>query len=221
MNDSRRARCPAILLLGVLATPAAGHPGDACYEAISAHTPDALAICQAGAEAGDALSAYNLAMLHLDPAGGAHDPAAARRLLERAAETLPIAEYALATLLIESGDQARGHEWLRRAADAGVVDAQYDFATALLEQAVPNPTLAAHYYEMAAQNGDTGARFNLAMLLLSPGTPVHDPARGLAWLYTLGELPDHDRVASLTRRYEAELDDATIERAKALLPKLM
>ncbi len=221
MNDSRGLRWPAMLLASAATAIAAAHPGDACFEAIRGRAPDAVETCRAGAMAGDALSQYNLAMLRLDRDAGAHDPAAARRLLEQAAGALPIAGYALATLLLESGEREAGYEWLRRAADAGVVDAQYDFATALLEQPVPNPTLAARYYEMAARNGDTGARFNLAMLLLSPATPAHDAARGLAWLYTLGELPNHDRVARLTRRYEAELDDATIERARALLAELM
>ncbi len=216
-----------VLLLGSV-PPAHAHPGDACFEAIHNGMPGAARQCQTGAEAGDALSQYNLAMLLLDPAAGHADQAAARQWLRRAADSLPIAGYALATLLLENGEQAEGERFLEAAARAGVVDAQFDYATLLLERAQDSEAgdaalaaRAAQWYERAARNGDIGARFNLAMLLLASEPPVHDPAAGLAWLYTLGELPDHNRVASLTRRYEAQLDDDTVARARALLPQLL
>ena len=215
-----------LYLLALLAgaVDARQSPGDECHDAIEQNPSRAAEICVAGARAGDVLSQYNLGLFHLDPAGPAPDSIAGERWLRAAAHELPIAAYALGTHLIEAGRTAEGSELVRTAADRGVVDAQFDHATALLEQPQPSAdTLAqaAHYYELAAAAGDIGARFNLAMLLLGGGAQsAEGPARGLAWLYTIGALPDHQRVHDLIKRYEATLSEEQVAAARALLPEL-
>jgi hypothetical protein len=80
---------------------------------------------------GDPHAAFALGMMTLDGRGVAKDAAAGRRLLESAADAVPAAAYNLALLLLEARrpeSDRRAAELMRRAADAGEIDAQYALA---------------------------------------------------------------------------------------------
>lgn len=96
------------------------------------------------------------------------------------------AQYRLASLLVQSGDEAeRGVDWLRKAAAAGHANARYTLALMTLAgQLVPKkPERAVSLLETIAEKG-------------------HAPARQiLAVLYTAGEgisAPDWDKALALT-----------------------
>jgi TPR repeat protein len=218
------ATASAIIATAVPAT-ASPPPGDPdCIAALEAgEHARAAERCRPGARDGNPVDQFNLA-LALAGRGGAPDDASratgdaarARRWLERAAEQgLVQASHVLGNMLLDAGDRAAGLKRLASAARAGLPDAQYDYATALLEQPEGRRDAARilEWYGRAAAGGAGAARYNLAVLKLKGALGERDPVTAWAWLQSMPGLDGHSRVARLANDlFSAMTDD---ERARA------
>lgn len=90
-------------------------------------------------------------------------------VLEMAHAGDPVAQYELAKMLddqyedkmITDKDAALG--WYKKSAEQGNLDAQYSMGAKLLRS---NPSLAAHYFRMAADHGCSKSKYKLALMFI-------------------------------------------------------
>ncbi|MCZ8106916.1 MAG: tetratricopeptide repeat protein [Burkholderiales bacterium] len=121
---------------------------------------------------GDPHAAFALGMMTLDGRGVTKDAAAGRRLLESAADAVPAAAYNLALLLLEARrpeSDRRAAELMRRAADAGEIDAQYALAV-LYRQGkgvIRDPVEGAIWMARAAASRNAAAEVEYGIMLFN------------------------------------------------------
>jgi len=213
-------RCLACCLLVLAAIPAladraaAGTGSIACLAATEGDNSDAMrAACLPGRQSGNLVDGYNLAV-----GLRTHDPEASLTHLRWAADGgLPEAAHVYGNLLIDEGEVDRGLAQLAAAAQAGLVAAQYDYATALLEVRGPDQRdTILYWYAQAAANGDQSARYNLGVLHLEGHLDAPDPLLAWAWFSTLDALEGHPQLYRLVNRLAREMSGAERERAERL-----
>lgn len=201
-----------ILLLTVQEAAASGSA--ACLEA--SRGDDATAMrdaCLPGRQRGNLVDGYNLAL-------GLRTLASdeSRQHLRWAADGgLPEAAHVYGNLLLDEGEADRGLAQLAAAAQAGLVAAQYDYATALYELRGPERRDTIYYwYAQAAANGDQSARYNLGVLHLQGQLDAPDPTLAWAWFASLDALEGHPEVYRLTNRLFREMSASERQRAEQL-----
>ncbi|MCC5887182.1 MAG: sel1 repeat family protein [Gammaproteobacteria bacterium] len=194
------------------ATDGTGSP--ACLAATAGDDTDAmLAACLPGRQSGNLVDGYNLAV-----GLRTHAPAESLAHLRWAADGgLPEAAHVYGNLLIDQGDVDRGLGQLAAAAQAGLVAAQYDYATALLEVRGPEQRdTIVYWYAQAAANGDQSARYNLGVLYLEGHLGGPDPILAWAWFSTLDRLEGHPQLYRLVNRLSREMSREERQRAERL-----
>ena len=220
-HPSREVRRLAVVLLpclagAALAAWAPSVPGSAaCTEAAAAgEIAAARRACRIDGPDANPVDAFNLALVLHDA-----DPAEARRLLRGAADAgLAEADQVLGNLLLDTGETTAGLARLERAARAGLALAQYDLATALLEQGGEDAAAkAGRWYGRAAAGGDDAARYNLGVLLLSGRAGAPRPLWAWAWLSSIEAMEGHEEVRRLTRELAEQMDREERARARELL----
>lgn len=165
----------AALTAALLCATAAAQPAplQSALEAYAAgRYDDARLQLEALSRAGSPVADYNLAVMHLRGELPAASPAAALRLMRRAADAgFVTAMYDLGRLhedgIAEGApDLATAHRWYLRAAEAGSVEGQVAVATAhYLGRGAPlDAARAAHWYREAATRGDVGAMYLIASM---------------------------------------------------------
>lgn len=211
-------------LLGLLAltahadTATDGSGAAACLAATRADDIDAmLTACLPGRRVGNLIDGYNLAV-----GLRTHDPDESLTHLRWAADGgLPEAAHVYGNLLIDEGETDRGLAQLAAAAQAGLVSAQYDYATALLEMRGPDQRdTIIYWYAQAAANGDQSARYNLGVLHLEGHVDTPDPILAWAWFSTLDALEGHPQLYRLVNRLAREMSADDRQRAEALRERL-
>lgn len=191
-----------------------GSGSAACLAATRAEDSDAMReACLPGRRAGNLIDGYNLAL-----GLRSHDPDASLAHLRWAADGgLPEAAHVYGNLLIDEGETDRGLAQLAAAAAAGLVAAQYDYATALLEIRGPDQRdTIVYWYAQAAANGDQSARYNLGVLHLEGHVDTPDPILAWAWFSTLEALEGHPELYRLLNRLAREMSAEERQRAEAL-----
>lgn len=222
-NAPRRARQlrprPASLMLCLLlgTVPATGASSGSmdCLEAASADDVERLLrACTPGREAGNLVDGYNLAI-----GLRSHDPERSLAHLRWAADGgLPEAAHLYGNVLIDEGAVDRGLGQLAAAAQAGLVAAQYDYATALLETRGPDQRDTIFYwYAQAAANGDQSARYNMGVLHLEGHLDPPDRVLAWAWFSSLDALEGHPEVYRLVNRLSREMSRDERSRGEELL----
>ena len=108
-----------------------------------------------------AVAQYELANLHISGKGVAKDSSLATPLFKAAAEAGNVgAMHNYATLIADTpGREAEAANWYRRAAEFGLVEAQFNIAT-MYESGIgvsPSLTEALYWYQLAGTNGDPDA----------------------------------------------------------------
>ncbi|MGL4727790.1 MAG: tetratricopeptide repeat protein [Bosea sp. (in: a-proteobacteria)] len=124
------------------------------------------------AERGDANAAFSFAMMLLRGEGVARDVTRGRQLLERAAQTQPLAAYNLAVTLLgsaEAADRARAVTLLERSSAAEIPDAQHALAVLKREgrDTPQDVDGAADLLRRAAQNGLEAGEIEYAIMLFN------------------------------------------------------
>lgn len=198
----------------VAAATEPGSASPACLAATRNDDPEAMrAACLPGRRNGNLIDGYNLA-LGLQNS----DPEASRDHLRwAAAGGLPEAAHVYGNLLIDAGEADRGLAQLAAAAAAGLVAAQYDYATALLETRGPDQRdTIIYWYAQAAANGDQSARYNLGVLHLQGHLGNPDPILAWAWFSSLGTLEGHPELYRLVNRLAREMSADERRRAEDL-----
>jgi uncharacterized protein len=138
-------------------------------------------------ERGDTNASFVLAMATLNGAGVPRDPAAARRLLETASFSQPLAAYNLALILLASADareRAAAVPLLERASAAEIGDAQHALGV-LKKQGRDTPVDldgAADLMRRAGQNGSQAGEIEYAIMLFN-GQGVGRDEAGAALLF--------------------------------------
>ena len=194
------------------ATDGSGSP--ACLTATRGDDSDAMrAACLPGRRAGNLVDGYNLAV-----GMRTQDPEESLTHLRWAADGgLPEAAHVYGNLLIDEGEADRGLAQLAAAAQAGLVAAQYDYATALLELRGPDQRdTIVYWYAQAAANGDQSARYNLGVLHLEGHIDAPDPVLAWAWFSTLDALEGHPQLYRLVNRLAREMSADERQRAERL-----
>ena len=132
--------------------------------------PQARALFERAADAGDEAAKLNLGLMLINGQGGAADPERAIPLLEAQAASYPEAAGALG-LAYEHGtgvsaDIEQAAHWYRVAADQGYAPAQINIGKLyqLGKGVERNAQLAADYYRSAADQGYATANYNLGQL---------------------------------------------------------
>lgn len=171
------------------------------------------AACLPGRRSGNLVDGYNLAL-----GLRTHAPAESLTHLRWAADGgLPEAAHVYGNLLIEEGEEDRGLAQLAAAAQAGLVAAQYDYATALLEVRGPEQRdTIIYWYAQAAANGDQSARYNLGVLHLQGHLGEPDPVLAWAWFSTLDALEGHPQLYRLVNRLNRQMSGEERQRAERL-----
>jgi len=195
-------------------TAAGGAGSAACLAATQ--TEDSAAMrtaCLTGRRAGNLIDGYNLAL-----GLRSSDPEASLAHLRWAADGgLPEAAHVYGNLLIDEGEADRGLAQLAAAAQAGLVAAQYDYATALLEIRGPDQRdTIVYWYAQAAANGDQSARYNLGVLHLEGHIDAPDPILAWAWFSTLEALEGHPQLYRLVNRLARDMSANERQRAEEL-----
>ncbi|MFD0683771.1 tetratricopeptide repeat protein [Actinomadura fibrosa] len=96
------------------------------------------------------------------------DPLQAERNFREAAEAgHPAAAHALASLLMDRGDEAEAEKWYRRAAELGVPESAFEVGYA--EESRGNLSEAERWYRQAAEADHASANLNLGVLLRRRG----------------------------------------------------
>ena len=121
---------------------------------------------------GDPQAAYALGMILLDGRAATRDPAAARRLLESAAEAVPAAAYILGGVLLrenKADSDRRAVALFRRAAAASDIDGQYALAVMLREGrgTARDPVEAALWMGRAAAGRNVSAQVEYGIMLFN------------------------------------------------------
>jgi hypothetical protein len=127
----------------------------------------AVAIWRPLAEKGDADAEFNLAQAYRLGRGVPINLAAAKTWFERAAGQGHVdAQTTLGLLLFQSGDQANGLKWLKKAADQGEPRALLVYGTALVngDSVSQDPVLGYAYVSRAAAQGLGPAKDTLKQL---------------------------------------------------------
>jgi TPR repeat protein len=106
------------------------------------------------------------------------------QILERARSGDPVAQYTAGRLFADEGSHKRAAAWFRRAAEAGVLDAQYCLGVALENGRGVASDLAAafRWYQRAAELGHPMAQYNLGVALLRGNGTAPDWAAAAYWL---------------------------------------
>ena len=108
-----------------------------------------------------AIAQYELANLHISGKGVAKDTSLATPLFKAAAEAGNVgAMHNYATLIADTaGREAEAANWYRRAAEYGLVEAQFNIATMYESGTGVSPSLteALYWYQLAGTNGDPDA----------------------------------------------------------------
>ena len=120
-----------------------------------------VALIRSAEAQGLAVAQYELANLHIRGTGVEKDPARAIPLFKAAAEAGNVgAMHNYATLIADTpGREAEAANWYQRAAELGLVEAQFNIAT-MYESGIgvsPSRHRALYWYELAAANGDADA----------------------------------------------------------------
>ena len=127
----------------------------------------AVAIWRPLADKGDADAEFNLAQAYRLGRGVPTNLAAAKTWFERAAGQGHVdAQTTLGLLLFQSGDQAGGLNWLKKAADQGEPRALLVYGTALVngDSVTQDPVLGYAYVSRAAAQGLAPAKETLSQL---------------------------------------------------------
>jgi TPR repeat protein len=138
-------------------------------------------------ERGDMNAAFAFGMMLLRGEGVARDVVRGRQMLEKAAETQPLAAFNLAVALLSSdqaADRARAISLLERAAAAEIADAQHALAV-LKREGRDTPQdidAAADLMRRAAQNGLEAGEIEYAIMLFN-GRGVGRDERGAADIF--------------------------------------
>lgn len=175
------------------------------------------AACLPGRRNGNLVDGYNLAvgLRRLNP------EESLPHLRWAADGGLPEAAHVYGNLLIDEGEADRGLAQLAAAAQAGLVAAQYDYATALLETRGPDQRdTILYWYAQAAANGDQSARYNLGVLYLEGHLGAPDPVLAWAWFSTLDALEGHPQVYRLVNRLAREMSRGERQSAERLRDRL-
>ncbi len=216
-----RAGSPGLMLsLLFMMAPAAvaGTGSTACLDAASGDDAERiLSACTPGREAGNLVDGYNLAI-----GLRSHDPEASLMHLRWAADGgLPEAAHLYGNVLIDEGAVERGLAQLAAAAQAGLVAAQYDYATALLEtRGTDQRDTIFYWYAQAAANGDQSARYNMGVLHLEGHLEPPDRVLAWAWFSSLAALEGHPQVYRLVNRLTREMSREERSRGEELLAVL-
>ena len=123
-----------------------------------------------GADAGDPVAAFNLAVCLTEGLGVERDERKAAEWIRRAAESLPVAQYWYGRTLTEGRgletDLAAARVWLGSAAENGIVEAQVMLGELMLNaRGGPRDQGAAgDLFAKAAAQGHAGAMFALGVL---------------------------------------------------------
>ncbi|MBO0662960.1 sel1 repeat family protein [Jiella sp. CQZ9-1] len=161
---------------------------------------------EAAAKAGNAEAQFRYAMILLDGSAVAPDPAKARDLMKAAADQgLPLAEYNYAQMLIEaspSGGFSAAAGYFRKAAEAGVPEAQYAMSQLFANgRGVPeNLARARAWLQTSANNGFDTAQIDYGIWLINGKGGPAEPKVGFAFLRHAAELGNPiaiNRVAHL------------------------
>jgi len=120
-----------------------------------------VALIRSAEAQGLAVAQYELANLHIRGTGVEKDPARAIPLFKAAAQAGHVgAMHNYATLIANTpGREAEAANWYQRAAELGLVEAQFNIATMYESGIGVSPSLhrALYWYELAAANGDADA----------------------------------------------------------------
>jgi len=208
----------AFTLLAALTGTALAAPPPSVESAIAAYANDDLPAAAVGftyfARRGDALAAYNLAMMHLrDELPHANAAAAQHLLLQAARQHFVRAELALGQFY-EQGRQHPGgtpdlkqaQRWYALAAAHGSVDAQVAVGTAfyLGRGARLDPAQAALWFKQAANGGDVGAQYLLASMYESGLGVVQDLRLARYW-YAAAAANGDDAAPFKVKELDARL----------------
>jgi TPR repeat protein len=96
----------------------------------------------------------------------------------------PISQFNLALKHDAAGQSATAAEWYLKAADAGLAQAQFNYAW-MLEKGIAgkqDTPLAALYYERAARQGLVEARYNFALMLAEGRGVLEDDQAAAQWM---------------------------------------
>ena len=142
----------------------------------------------AAAKLGNAMAAYNLALLYLEGQSFPQDFARAAELFRTAAQAgNPEAQYALATLYKEgrgvTKDLGEAARLLAAASSADNTDAQVEYAIALFNGSgvARNEQAAAALLKKAARKGNPIAQNRLANILAVGRGLAADPVQAIKW----------------------------------------
>jgi len=158
----------AVALLAASASPLSAQSVRAGIEAWQkSDYAGAVAIWRPLADKGDADAEFNLAQAYRLGRGVPTNLAAAKTWFERAAGQGHVdAQTTLGLLLFQSGDQAGGLNWLKKAADQGEPRALLVYGTALVngDSVTQDPVLGYAYVSRAAAQGLAPAKETLSQL---------------------------------------------------------
>ena len=96
----------------------------------------------------------------------------------------PISQFNLALKHDAAGQSATAAEWYLKAADAGLAQAQFNYAW-MLEKGIAgkqDTPLAVVYYERAARQGLVEARYNFALMLAEGRGVLEDDQAAAQWM---------------------------------------
>jgi TPR repeat protein len=131
-------------------------------EAAMQGNPEAFAHLSELASGGDADAQFAVGSMHATGRGVEEDGEAARRWLERAAKSGHVkAQYNLAVILQNDGEEEAAQGWYKRAAAQKHVKAAYNLGLLYLDEA---PGTAIKYLGQAAAAGHPQAQYQLALL---------------------------------------------------------
>jgi|WetSurMetagenome_2_1015567.scaffolds.fasta_scaffold01371_12 uncharacterized protein len=182
------------------------------------------------AEAGDPEAQYLLCGCYVKGEGVTADRFKARDLADRASrQGHERARRFLATIDEEIAKALAAAEPVRRAAEAGDRDAQYDFAMlcARGDFAPPDFATVARYLEMAAKRNHAGAQFALYQLYEQGRGVAKDHAKAVDWLARAAYQGHGDAMYFFARRYadgritaaDLSLAPRIFERCRQLYPE--
>jgi hypothetical protein len=175
---------------------------------------------QRAAADGDERSQFNLGVL----AAAAGDDEEAVRWYEKAAKQQhSAAAYNLALLYLDGtgGNDSRAMALLRQAAEAGISGAQYQLGLMLSDEGKSTFDLdaAMKWFERAARSGHVPSQVNLGTILATHSPDADARVTACAWYMIAAEnSPVADRNLD---RLTARLGKAEIDRARAMLPRLL
>lgn len=154
--------------------------------------------CLQAARDGDAKSQHHLADIALT----SNENEAARHWAKASAEQgYPAGQMLFAQLLQQNGDEAEALELLKRAADAGLTEANYEVGQAYLNgEGTPASTAdAIRYLKVAAERNHVASQLELSRLYASSDYP--DAAEARRWLMRAAEQESAEAQYALGMSY--------------------